>query len=254
MKKIISLLISLFIVGFVFVPAFADREVVTRPDITLPEMTTQETTSEAYSGSWETVTFAETEEDTTVEDLTEATTRETTTEPTTFPDNYEEPYALTQNFEVVEETEPVTTTGNEETAATALTTIYLKGVSIETTMTIKNMSTGKKYKIVFNEDNGFTGSFDGPEGKYKLVSLSTGLVAIRNGRVYDDEGNKIKTIEIKRVNNWQVLTFTSSERAHFNIFLFMKQHWLLLSLFVIACVAYRIVKKNRVLPSQPNSF
>lgn len=133
----------------------------------------------------------------------------------------------------------------------AYTTIYLTGITLPTTMKIKHIETGEKFTLSFTEDRNFAASFYGPEGEYKILSLSTGMVSIKNGKVYNSDGEKIKTFTIKRVNGWQEIKLESSERATFNILLFMKQHWFLFTALIVLLIALYVLKKKRVLPSQP---
>lgn len=134
---------------------------------------------------------------------------------------------------------------------TPYTTIYLDGLKLNYTMTIKNTETGKKYKLAFNKENNWATTFEGPEGIYKIVSLSNGSVSVRAAGVYDSDNNKVTTIEIKRINDWQDIRFHSKEKATYNVWQVIKDHWFILSLIVILSFVYYYIKKHRILPSQP---
>lgn len=242
MKKVSVLIISLLIAFCSFIPAFADEVNTNSYAESFSFNFNNEEETEEYNISEET-----SNEEVTDEYAEENATEISETEDTSVPD-LDEIMTMTaddlENYTSPAEEEP------EEIPSSPYTTITVKGLKSKVIMTLKNTETGEKFKIELNRQNEFTTRFEGSEGTYK-ISLKTNEVSVRAGKIFNDKKQVVKTIEIKRVNNWQNIILNSSIRPTFNIFLLLKKHWLIISLFAGVNIAYYVVKKHRVLPSKP---
>lgn len=188
-----------------------------------------------------------TEAESSVTDITEPVVEVSTTPVSEQTVVYEVPTEEYDPYEGLYAPQPAV----ENTQENWNTTIYFTGLSMEYTVIIKNIETGKKYNFNINKDNNWiaTGLFE--KGTYKIQSIRTDNASYRAGKVYNENNEKISTIEINGDNeHLQVIKLNIPEHVTFNIFTVIKRYWIFVALLSILGVVYFYlvkVKKVKVL-------